>query len=245
MVASEITHFWDTQFESSEAAASEMDSGEKDILDRCVEFFGDVSNKNVLDIGCGLGRNSIALAKLGANVTAVDISMIAVEKLNRYAEESGLSIKGLVSDALRINDLGRFDFVVGSMILHHLEPFDAFCEALHAAMEPGGKAFFYENNAASRLLVWMRENIVGKLWVPKYGDADEFPLKPQEVDMLRRRFRVVQVFPELVFFGLASTYLFKGHGGKFLKAVDDLLYSKNILVRYSYRQILLIEKLKQ
>jgi 2-polyprenyl-3-methyl-5-hydroxy-6-metoxy-1,4-benzoquinol methylase len=158
-------------------------------------FFGDLRNKDVLDIGCGLGRNSIALARLGANVTAVDISRTAIEKLNRFANVSELSIKGLVSDAFSIPDLGQFDFVVGSMILHHLEPFDSFCDVLLAVMKPGGKALFYENNSASRLLVWMRENVVGKLWIPKNSDADGFPLKPQEVNMLRKRFQVVQVFP--------------------------------------------------
>ena len=128
------------------------------------------------------------------------------------------------------------------MILHHLEPFDEFCETLSSAMKPGGKAFFYENSSASRLLVWMRENIVGRMWVPKYGDTDEFPLKPQEVDMLRRHFRVQKVFPELLFFGLASSYLFKRRGSEFLRKIDEFLYKRDVLVRYSYRQILLLEK---
>jgi 2-polyprenyl-3-methyl-5-hydroxy-6-metoxy-1,4-benzoquinol methylase len=55
---------------------------------------------------------------------------------------------GVVCDAMKLQGLGSFDFVLGAIILHHLEPFSAFCSALKAALKPGGKAFFYENNAA-------------------------------------------------------------------------------------------------
>ena len=83
-----------------------------------------------------------------------------------------------------IGELGPQDFVYGSMILHHLEPFEEFARTLRAAIRPGGKGYFYENNAASRTMVWFRRHVVGKMWVPKHGDDDEFPLEPHEVDEL-------------------------------------------------------------
>src|SRR5262245_35779015 len=102
MVSSNMAPFWNHNFEHADHRPT---SSEQNALETGIAFFGDVQNKDVLDIGCGFGNNSIALARLGANVTAVDISQVAIEKLNRKATELGLSIRGLVLDALRIRDL--------------------------------------------------------------------------------------------------------------------------------------------
>ena len=241
MVSSRTILFWEKEFAAAAASAT-LDANDRDTLDRCINFLGDVRDRTILDIGCGLGKNSIALAQLGALVTSIDTSRDAVAKLSSYAKAHNLHITALVRDALEIDKLGVFDFVVGSMILHHIEPFSLFCEALFAALKPHGRAFFHENNAASRLLVWMRTHVVGRLWVPKYGDPDEFPLQPQEVDMLRHRFKVTRMFPEFVFFQLISPYLLKGRGSTWLKSLDDLICRHGVFVEYSYRQDLLIEK---
>ena len=111
---------------------------------------------------------------------------------------------------------------------------------LHAALKPGGKAFFYENNAGSRLLVWCREHLPGRFGIPKYGDDAEFPLTPQEVDMLRSRFTVKVHVPEMLFFGMAAAYLFRKRGQVLLENIDEFLFKKNLLTSYSYRQLVLI-----
>ena len=241
MSASDAVAFWDSHFDHSEVArGSSHDLPEQ--LRRATTFFGPVHGKRVLDIGCGMGENAVALAHLGAFVTAIDTSSVAIQKLNSFAQSNGLPIVGLVHDAMRIDELGRFDFVIGAMILHHLEPFAGFCDALHATLLPGGHAFFYENNAASRLLVWARQNLTGRFGIPKYGDDEEFPLTPQEVDMLRRRFTVRQEFPEMVFFGMAAIYLLRRHGEAICRKLDSFFLQHNILTSYSYRQVLLIER---
>jgi hypothetical protein len=125
--------------------------------------------------------------------------------------------------AFNINNLGDFDFVFGNLILHHLEPFGLFASVLRKTIITGGKAFFHENSAVSDLLIWFRNNLVGKYGIPKYGD-DEFPLTPQEVEILKKHFTVEVENPELVFFGLVSVYLLKGKFHKALKGLDDYLY---------------------
>jgi len=126
------------------------------------------------------------------------------------------------------------------MILHHLEPFGDFSDLLRKSIIPGGKAFFYENNAFSDLLIWFRNNLVGKFGIPKYGDEDEFPLMPQEVESLKNNFSVNIVYPELLFFRLASVYLLKRHLYQPMQWLDNYLFQFDGFKKYSYHQYLLI-----
>ena len=91
------------------------------------------------------------------------------------------------------------------MILHHIEPFNEFARDLREVIRPSGTGFFWQNNACSKIMIWFRQNIVGKLWVPKYGDPEEFPLTPYEVDEVRKYFEVEIEYPELLFFTMVST----------------------------------------
>jgi 2-polyprenyl-3-methyl-5-hydroxy-6-metoxy-1,4-benzoquinol methylase len=206
-------------------------------LDHALEHFGDVSGRTVIDLGCGRGAASLFFAERGAHVLAVDTSEVAISNLARYCEEHGIdNVDGRVLSAMDIDQLGAQDLVYGSLILHHLEPFDEFVRRLRAAIRPGGKGYFYENNAASRTMVWFRRNVVGKLWVPKHGDDDEFPLTPDEVDELRKHFTVQQEFPELLYFELASAYLTKGKLERPTRKLDQTLHRFESIRRYSYRQ---------
>ena len=91
------------------------------------------------------------------------------------------------------------------MILHHIEPFEKFSKDLKEIIYPNGKGFFWENNARSKTMIWFRQNLVGKFWIPKYGDADEFPLTLAEVNELQKYFHVEIEYPELVFFRKIAT----------------------------------------
>lgn len=57
-----------------------------------------VEDKNVLDLGCGTGRNSNYLAELGNNVTGIEISKTAIDIAKRRAQELGLNINYILGD---------------------------------------------------------------------------------------------------------------------------------------------------
>ena len=130
--------------------------------------------------------------------------------------------------------------VFGSMILHHLEPFAEFAARLRRAMPPQAKAFFWENNARSRLLIWFRNHVIGKLWIPKHGDPDEHPLTPCEVDELRKRFELDVEYPELALFRMIPLYLLRGRCMPPFAWLDRVCYRLPAIRRYSYRQYLLL-----
>lgn len=59
---------------------------------------------SVLDIGCGQGRNAIALAKIGYDVTGIDTSKVGIAQMLKVAASEGLSIEGIVTDIYTFNE---------------------------------------------------------------------------------------------------------------------------------------------
>lgn len=232
--------FWDIQHEETRTAG--LSPAVQRAVSDALAYFGDVRGKRILDIGCGNGGTSLMLARGGGEVLALDTSQVAVDNLNTLAREQGIrNVIAVRADAMQIGELGGFDYVFGSLILHHIEPFDEFASLLGQSIRRGGRAFFFENNAASDLLIWFREHIVGRLWVPRCGDGIEFPLTPAEIDMLRRHFSVEIRVPEMVFFQLASTYLLKRRLQGVTRAIDAQLFRWNLGRKYSYRQYVMLQ----
>ena len=75
----------------------------------------------LLDLGCGQGRDSIFLASVGYQVTAVDSSKIGVKQMMDKAQSQGLKIDGIVSDAIDLKVGTRFDLILFDMLLHRFE----------------------------------------------------------------------------------------------------------------------------
>jgi len=237
------TH-WDNVYQGQNIQAPYLEAPYLDhpVFIAALEHFGgSVSNRRLLDLGCGLGTASLFFAEHGASVTSVDTSAAAISTLRAYCIEHGISnIEPILMPAANITDIGPFDFIFGSMILHHIEPFTELASGLRAGLLPEGKAFFYENSATSSLLMWFRNHVIGKLGVPKYGDEEESPLSGSEIKTLADHFHVEIIYPEFVFFRLIPIYLLGGRWQRPFRQLDDLLYAVPYLRQYSYRQYILL-----
>lgn len=239
----QATQFWDNVFSRGQESnyGVEYPALDDPVFERALEHFGSVENKTVIDLGCGRGAASLFFAYHGANVISVDLSEIAIANLANYCQDNSIhNITPINISALEIEKLGKVDFVFGAMILHHIEPFDKFAESLRNVLKSGGKAFFWENNARSKTMIWFRQNLVGKLWVPKYGDVDEFPLMPSEVDEIKKYFSVEIEYPELMFFIMIPLYLLGNHFEVIFQMLDKYFYKYPAIRQYSYRQYLCI-----
>ena len=238
------TEFWENIFSKGQEGINsriETPDWNDPVLTKALEHFGNVKNKTIIDLWCGRGVASLFFAYYGATVISIDLSQKAIETLSEYCKKNSINnIDPINLSALKISTLQKADFVFGSMILHHIELFEEFSKILRDAIKPGGRGFFWENNAQSKVLIWFRQNIVGKLWIPKYGDPDEFPLTPSEIDELKKYFNVKIEYPELYYFRMISSYLFRGRYMKPFQMIDNYFFKFPKLRKYSYRQYLFL-----
>lgn len=84
-----------------------------------IEFYKQIPKKGkLLDLGCGQGRDAIALARLGFEVTGIDNSKIGIEQLNNIAQIENLSLTGIIDDIFQYAGLGEFDFILLDSMFH-------------------------------------------------------------------------------------------------------------------------------
>lgn len=87
-----------------------------------VRFFEECRDQSldVLDVGCGQGRDALFIARLGHHVTAVDLSPTGIRDLLSDASSEGLSVTGVVADIRGYVCSGHFDVIVIDRTLHML-----------------------------------------------------------------------------------------------------------------------------
>lgn len=110
MAANRSISFFDSQFRrqvaGGEFALNPFESA-------TLEF---VSGR-VLDLGCGLGNLSIAAARRGASVTAIDASPAAVARINAAAQAENLDLRAVCADLASYDIDREYDTIVAIGLL--------------------------------------------------------------------------------------------------------------------------------
>jgi malonyl-CoA O-methyltransferase len=100
---------------------------------------GNVHGLRVLDLGCGTGRHSLALAAGGAVVTGVDFSEGMLAEARRKPGADG--IRFIVHDLhLPLPFSAEFDMVVSGLVLEHLRDLDKFFAEAYRVIKSGSRA---------------------------------------------------------------------------------------------------------
>jgi len=110
------------------------------ILQHCPELFG----KEVIDVGCGGGILSESIAKLGANVTGIDMGEepLNVAKLHALETNVKVNYQKCTAEAMAQDKTEHFDIVTCMEMLEHVPSPSSIIEACANMVKPGGYVFF-------------------------------------------------------------------------------------------------------
>jgi 2-polyprenyl-6-hydroxyphenyl methylase/3-demethylubiquinone-9 3-methyltransferase len=141
-------------------------------------------NPKILDVGCGGGILSEALAKTGAQVTGIDLSEASIETARRHAQTQGLQIDYRVENVEEFTQkhAGKFDVVTCMEMLEHVPEPGKIVAACAQVLKPGGHAVFSTINRTPKAFLFA---IVGGEYIlrllPRGSHTYSKLIRPQEL----------------------------------------------------------------
>ena len=154
--------------------------------------FSYVDGKRALDAGCGGGRYTVALKKIGfKEVVGVDISEIGINDARKRIEKNKIEgVSFVVGSVLGLpfkdND---FDFVFSNGVLHHTSSISDGIKEMVRVLKPNGIGWLYLINVPG-----------GIYW--DMVDALRFLMKDVPIDLARETFRIMGVPTNKIFYML-------------------------------------------
>ena len=111
----------------------------------------------ILDVGCGTGRWSYAMAALGARVTAVDFSDVAVQVTREITHGMG-AVEVIQANLFHLPfNAQQFDFVVSWGVLHHTIDTASAFHMIARLVRPGGILYVMVYEQRNPVKVWGTE----------------------------------------------------------------------------------------
>ena len=150
-----------------------------------------LQGKRVLDVGCGGGILSESMAQLGAEVTGLDQSQIAIKIAQLHAKESNLSIdyKLLnIEDFLKKNKI-KYDVITCLEMVEHVPNPASIIEACSKLLKKNGRLYLSTINRNPKAFLFA---IIGAEYVLKMlpkgtHQYDKF-IRPDEIQTWSTRF---------------------------------------------------------
>jgi 2-polyprenyl-6-hydroxyphenyl methylase / 3-demethylubiquinone-9 3-methyltransferase len=176
------------------------------IAERC----GDLAGKRVLDVGCGGGILTEAMARSGAKVTGIDLSDKALSVARLHQLESGVKVdyRLIAAEALVAEEPAGFDVVTCMELLEHVPDPASLVAACAGLVKAGGLIVFstINRNPKAYLFAVIGGEYVLRLLPRGTHDYARF-LKPSE---LARFARCVGLEPDalvgMTYNPMAKTY---------------------------------------
>jgi SAM-dependent methyltransferase len=164
------------------------------------KLLGNVRGRTLLDYGCGMGEEAVCFARLGADVTAIDVSPVGVRLTHDRAAVHGVAhrVNALVMDATATafpDD--SFDLVHGLGILHHVGLRAGLAE-VRRVLKPGGTGVFLEPmgnvKVVERCKRWLHRRLVDRLALVRVNDQEE-NLRLRDINACADLFSDLRVYP--------------------------------------------------
>ncbi|QYF73965.1 bifunctional 2-polyprenyl-6-hydroxyphenol methylase/3-demethylubiquinol 3-O-methyltransferase UbiG [Cryobacterium sp. PAMC25264] len=122
---------------------------------------GDVAGLRTVHLQCHIGTDTLSLARLGAHVTGLDFSPVALAEARTLVQETGDTVDFVESDvysALSVLEPGGFDLVyTGIGALCWLPSIDRWAAVVAGLLAPGGRLFLREGHP----ILWAMDERLG------------------------------------------------------------------------------------
>lgn len=152
-----------------------------------LQYCPSLKGKKVLDVGCGGGILTEALANEGANVTAIDLAPEAINVAKEHATQQGLDIN---YQMIALEDLGsdtQFELITCLEMLEHVPDPGAFIHALSKHLAPNGRLILSTINRTAKAYL---HTIVAAEYllkiIPKQTHDYKKYIKPSELSRMVR-----------------------------------------------------------
>lgn len=148
------------------------------------EQAGSLQGKKIVDIGCGGGILAESMAKLGADVTGIDLAQKSLTVARLHGLESGIKVnyKNIAVEDLASQQPEQYDVVTCMEMLEHVPDPSSIIRACSQLAKPGGHVIFstLNRNPKSFLLAILGAEYILQL-VPKGTHSYASFIKPSEL----------------------------------------------------------------
>ena len=113
--------------------------GENSLKTIELNAIGDVKGKSLLHLQCHFGQDSISFARMGAKVTAVDFSDVAIKEARKISNEINVHVDFIESNVLELNIDKEFDVIFSSYgVIGWLPDLDKWAATIATHLKKGG-----------------------------------------------------------------------------------------------------------
>lgn len=148
-----------------------------------------LAGKTVLDIGCGGGILCESMARLGAQVSGIDLSEKPLSVARLHLHESNLDIRyrRVAAEELATTEAGQYDIVTCMEMLEHVPDPASIVRACATLTKAGGTVYFstLNRNAKAYLLAVVGAEYVLNMLPRGTHDYQKF-IKPSELSRFAR-----------------------------------------------------------
>lgn len=206
----------------------------EDVIASGIQFLKARQGQRILDLGCGEGKETLALAQQGLRVVGTDLSRQQLLRTQARLRAHGLAENVYLVQANAEELPFRAQvapLVYGKAVIHHLDP-DLSAGEIGRVLQPGGKATFAEP-LSRHPLFWLARRLT-----PRLRTQDEHPFSGTELESFGARFQTCE--PEYFYLLSPVAYVVRLLPGgeslfarlhRFLRKIDRRLLQRFPILR--------------